>query len=45
MRHFRQTYGFYAVFLKEIKCGDMIYGRHYYTTIRRERSSVWRPGR
>ena len=30
MRHFRQTYGFYAVFLKEIKCGDMIYGRHYY---------------
>ena len=30
MRHFRQTYGFYAVFLKEIKCGDMIFGRHYY---------------
>ena len=24
------SYGFYAVFLKDIKCGDMRYGRHYY---------------
>ena len=28
--HLRQTFGFYAVFLKEVRCGDMIYGRHYY---------------
>ena len=28
--HLRQTFGFYAIFLKEVKCGDMIYGRHYY---------------
>lgn len=26
----RLSYGFYAVFLKDIKCGDMRYGRHYY---------------
>lgn len=26
----RQTFGFYAVFLKEVRCGDMIYGRNYY---------------
>lgn len=30
MRHQRYTYGFYAVFLKEVMCGDMIYGRHTY---------------
>lgn len=30
IRHARQTYGFYALFLKEVKCGDMIYGRQYY---------------
>lgn len=30
MRHFRQTYGFYIVFLKEVMCGNMIYGRHTY---------------
>ncbi len=23
-------FGFYAVFLKEVKCGDMIYGKHVY---------------
>ena len=23
-------YGFYCVFLKDVKCGDMRYGRHYY---------------
>lgn len=28
--HMRQTFGFYAVFLKEVRCGDMIYGRNYY---------------
>ena len=26
----RQTFGFYAVFLKDVKCGDMRYGRNYY---------------
>lgn len=26
----RQTYGFYTVFLKDVKCGDMHYGRSYY---------------
>lgn len=30
LSHQRQTYGFYALFLKEVKCGDMIYGREYY---------------
>lgn len=26
----RRSYGFYAVFLKDVKCGDMRYGRQYY---------------
>lgn len=26
----RYSYGFYAVFLKEVKCGDLMYGRNYY---------------
>ncbi len=30
LRHFRQVYGFYAIFLKEVKCGNLIYGRQYY---------------
>ena len=30
MRHVRHTFGLYAVFLKEVKCGDLRYGRHYY---------------
>lgn len=30
IRHMRQTFGFYAVFLKEVKCGDLIYGRQHY---------------
>lgn len=30
IRHSRHTFGFYAVFLKEVKCGDLIYGRQYY---------------
>jgi len=30
MRHERLTFGFYAVFLKETKCGDLLYGRRYY---------------
>ena len=30
MKHFRQVFGFYAVFLKEVKCGNLIYGRQYY---------------
>lgn len=30
LRHSRQVFGFYAIFLKEVKCGDLIYGRQYY---------------
>ena len=30
MKHVRMSYGFYAVFLKEVKCGDLRYGRNYY---------------
>jgi len=30
IRHMRHTFGFYAIFLKEIKCGDLIYGRRKY---------------
>lgn len=30
LRHRRQMFGFYALFLKEVKCGDLIYGRQYY---------------
>lgn len=30
IRHMRHSVGFYAVFLKEVKCGDLIYGRQYY---------------
>ena len=30
IRHQRQTFGFYAIFLKEVKCGDLLYGRHHY---------------
>lgn len=30
MRHVRHTFSFYAVFLKEAKCGDLIYGRQTY---------------
>lgn len=28
--HIRMNFGFYAVFLKEIKCGDLRYGCNYY---------------
>lgn len=30
MRHSRHMLGFYAVFLKEVMCGDLRYGRNYY---------------
>lgn len=30
MLHSRQGLGFYAVFLKDVKCGDLHYGRHNY---------------
>lgn len=30
VRHIRKMYGFYAVFLKDLKCGALRYGRHYY---------------
>lgn len=30
IRRARMIYGFYAVFLKEVKCGDLQYGRNYY---------------
>lgn len=30
LRHARKYYGFYAVFLKDVKCGELRYGRQYY---------------
>ncbi|MCM1151866.1 MAG: helix-turn-helix transcriptional regulator [Alistipes sp.] len=30
IRHMRHTFGFYALFLKDVKCGNLIYGRQYY---------------
>lgn len=30
MRHALHNFGFYAIFLKDVKCGDMRYGRQYY---------------
>lgn len=30
LHHIRHSFGFYAVFLKEVKCGDLIYGRQRY---------------
>lgn len=30
MRHMRHTFSFYAVYLKEVKCGDLIYGMQKY---------------
>ncbi|NCB46290.1 AraC family transcriptional regulator, partial [bacterium] len=30
MYHTKQLFGFYAIFLKQVKCGDLIYGRNYY---------------
>lgn len=30
LRHVRKSYGFYAVFLKDLKCGELKYGRNYY---------------
>ena len=30
IRHGRHTFGMYVIFLKEVKCGDMTYGRHRY---------------
>lgn len=30
MRHALHCFGFYAIFLKDIKCGDTRYGRQYY---------------
>ena len=30
LRHARKVYGFYAVFLKDQKCGELRYGRRYY---------------
>ncbi len=29
-KHVRKRYGFYFIFLKQVKCGDLIYGRHQY---------------
>lgn len=26
----RHNFGFYAIYLKQVKCGDLIYGRNYY---------------
>ena len=30
IHHQRHTYGFYSIFLKEVKCGDLLYGRQHY---------------
>lgn len=30
MRHTRKLYSFYAVFLKDVRCGELRYGRQYY---------------
>ena len=30
IRRYRHTFGFYALFLKDVKCGNMIYGCQYY---------------
>ncbi len=30
LRHERQVFGFYALYLKEVMCGDLIYGRQTY---------------
>ena len=30
MKHVRHIFGFYAIFLKEVKCGDLLYGRQHY---------------
>ncbi|MGH2642854.1 MAG: helix-turn-helix domain-containing protein [Chitinophagaceae bacterium] len=30
VRRFQRNFGFYAVFLKDVNCGDMRYGRNYY---------------
>lgn len=30
MKHMRHTFGMYVIFLKEVMCGNLIYGRHYY---------------
>ena len=30
LERFLHTFGFYAVFLKDIKCGDLVYGCQYY---------------
>lgn len=30
MLHARYSFGFFAIFLKDVKCGDLIYGRKYY---------------
>ncbi len=29
-RYQREVYGFYTIYLKEVKCGDLRYGRNYY---------------
>ena len=40
MKHVRMSYGFYAVFLKEVKCGDSTI-----TIIKKERWFFWLPDR
>lgn len=30
MHHMRLTFGFYVIFLKDVKCGEILYGRQYY---------------
>lgn len=30
IKHMRHTFGMYVIFLKEVRCGNLIYGRHHY---------------
>lgn len=30
MKHLRHTFSFYTLYLKEVKCGDLLYGRQHY---------------
>ena len=30
VKNSRKNYGFYTIFLKDVKCGDLRYGRNYY---------------
>ena len=33
----KMYFGFYTIFLKDVKCGDLIYGRHTYDRLFKQR--------